>query len=276
MDAAAHEQAARRAGIAREALRDCLLCPRNCRVDRTAGEKGYCQLDDKVRCFREVLRYDEEKGLNPSHQIYFAGCNLKCEFCTVSEWNERPDAADELDVEKLAATIARRKKEGARTLNLLGGEPAVNVHGILELLARVDSEAVVVWNTNMYYNDIVDELVTGLVDIYLADLKCGNSDCAQRLLGAGDYVEVAKANILRAAGHSDVILRYLVLPGHLRCCLEPIVKWVAAELPDVKLSLRDYYVPPAQVKEAPAEYLGRDEYRQAVELAASKGLTLIE
>ncbi len=214
--------------------------------------------------------------MNPSHQIYFAGCNLRCEFCTVDEWNESPEAAEEMNVERLAATIARRKKEGARTVNLLGGEPAVNVHGILELLARLDASTVVVWNSNMYYSIIVDELMAGLIDICLADLKCGNADCANRLLASADYVEVAKRNILKAVGHSDVIVRYLVLPGHIDCCLEPILSWLSAELPNAKLSLRGNYVPPVEATAAPRRYLQADEFRRAEHLAAEKGLTLVQ
>jgi len=276
MDPAIHNRAGSRAEIAERSLRCCRLCPRNCGVDRTAGVKGYCQLDASVRCFREVLHWGEEKALNPSHQIYFAGCNLRCEFCTVAEWNEQPEAAKLMDVEQLAAVIARRKKEGARTVNLLGGEPAVSVHGILKLLARLDASTVVVWNSNMYYNTIVDELTAGLIDICLADFKCGNADCASRLLGSADYVEVAKSNILRAVNHSDVIIRHLVMPGHTDCCLEPILNWVAEKLPNVKLSLRGNYVPPVEATMAPSRYLQTDELKRAEHLAAEKGLTLVQ
>lgn len=276
MNPASHSQANTRAKTAEKSLADCRLCPRNCSVDRTAGEKGYCRLDAEARCFREVLHRGEEKMLNPSHQIYFAGCNLKCEFCTVSEWNEQPEEAEVADIEQLAGAIARRKEQGARTLNLLGGEPAVSVYGILKLLARLDASTVVVWNSNMYYNKIVDELTAGLIDICLADFKCGNADCANKLLGAADYVEAAKGNIIRAAGHCEVIVRHLVMPGHTDCCLKPILDWLSAELPDVKLSLRGNYVPPVEATEAPAVYLQPDELRQAEHLAAEKGLTIVQ
>ena len=257
-------------------LRHCRLCPRNCGVDRTAGERGYCGLDDKTRCFREMLHPAEEAELTPSHQVYFTGCNLRCGYCTVAEWNESPEEAKEIDVEKLAAVIAKRKKEGAKTLNLLGGEPAVSVYGILKLLSRLDASTLVVWNSNMYYNSIVDELMAGLIGIYLADLKCGNADCAGRLLGSSDYVEVAKGNILRAVGHSDVIVRHLILPGHTDCCLEPILEWLSAKAPDVKLSLRGNYVPPVEAINAPKGYLRPDELKRAGQMAAKMGVTLVK
>jgi putative pyruvate formate lyase activating enzyme len=260
----------------KETLKRCNLCPRQCTVNRTAGELGYCKLDDKVRCFREMLHYNEEAELTPSHQIYFAGCNLKCEFCTVSEWNEQPQAAREMNLDWLIERIKYRQSQGAKTINLLGGEPTVSLHGVIELISHINSSAKVVLNSNMYYSDLVDELLCGLVDIYLADLKCGNSNCAEALLKAGDYVEVARHNILKAGQHSDLIVRHLIMPHHIKCCLEPTLKWLAEEMPDVKLSLRTDYIPPAKAISAPKEYTASRDIEAAINYAEKLGLNLIE
>ena len=128
----------------------------------------------------------------------------------------------------------------------------------------------------MYYNSIVDELTTGLIDIYLADFKCGNNKCAESLLGASDYTEIVEENILKAAKHADVIIRHVIMPGHSQCCLKPILEWLADKLPGVKLSLRDNYVPPVQVASSPAGYLTQKEMQTAVGLAESMGLNLIK
>ena len=276
MDHQAHRKIPERVKLARKALVNCNLCPRQCGIDRTAGQKGYCGIDDTVRCFREMLYCGEENELNPSHQIHFAGCNLRCKFCIVSEWNEQPMAAKEIDFDDMARKIIDRWGKGAKTLNFLGGEPAVNLHGILELLGRVKPEIKVVWNSNMYYNEIVDKLITGLIDVYLADFKCGNNRCAEDLLGANDYMEIVKENILKVAKHADVIIRHVIMPGHSQCCLKPILTWLADKLPDVKLSLRDNYVPPVQVASAPSGYLTQEEMQKAVGLAKSMGLNLIK
>lgn len=276
MDSPANNEAFERIKPAREALTDCNLCPHHCGVDRTAGEKGYCGLDDIVRCFRELVYYGEESELIPSHQIHFSGCNLRCEFCVVSEWNEEPLSAKPIDFDDMARRIALRQSEGAKTLNFLGGEPAVNLHGVLELISRVDSEIRVVWNSNMYYNDIVDKMLAGLVDVYLADFKCGNNNCAEVLLGANDYLEVVKCNILKAAKHANVIIRHVVIPGHSKCCLKPILEWLAKEVPGEKLSLRGNYVPPVSAISAPKEYLNPDDMQYAVELAGNLKVKLVK
>jgi putative pyruvate formate lyase activating enzyme len=276
MNRAAQKQASDRAIAARDALHCCRLCRRRCSVNRIAGEKGYCGLDASVRCFREMLYCGEERELVPSHQVYFTGCNLRCEFCTVFEWNDEPWAAKEMDIDSLSRKIADRKREGARNLNLLGGEPAVNVHGILALLGRVEPDTCVVWNSNMYYGEMVDELIAGLVDVYLADFKCGNEQCAEALLGADDYVQAAKENVLRAGERADVIVRHVVLPGHTDCCLKPLLRWLAEETPRTKLSLRGDYVPPGRAAKAPSGYLSEDDFRSVRDLAGNMGLNLIE
>jgi putative pyruvate formate lyase activating enzyme len=222
-----------------------------------------------------MLRHDEEEQLNPSHQIYFAGCNLRCAFCSVAEWNEEPQAAEELNIEKLKERIAYRKEQGARTLNLLGGEPTVSLPGVIELLSHLDPATQVVLNSNMYYEEPVYKLMDGLIDIYLADLKCGNSSCAESLLDAADYVEVAKKNIVKASHRTEVIVRYLLLPGHRECCLVPILQWLAEKLPGIKISLRCDYAPPAQATTAPTRYVDRADISDAHDMARQMGLNLI-
>jgi putative pyruvate formate lyase activating enzyme len=276
MDGAAHKQVGERMQQARELLKGCRLCGRDCGVDRTAGQTGYCGLDDSAYIFREMLRFDEEAELNPSHQVYFAGCNLRCEFCTVAEWNEEPTTVEPMDLGEVVRKAEQRRAQGTKTLNLLGGEPAVSVLGALELLGRVAGDTRVVWNSNMYYSEAVDDLMRGLIDVCLCDLKCGDSNCAEKLLGAGDYVDVARANVLRASKHSDLIIRHLIMPGHGSCCLRPTLEWVAENVPKAKVSLRSNYVPPADAEAAPSGYLDADELGTAVELAGQLQLRVIQ
>ncbi len=276
MNPIAHNKVIDRIESAKEMLHCCRLCPRQCGVDRIAGQKGYCGLDGSARCFREMLYCGEEEPLNPSHQVYFTGCNLRCAFCTVAEWNEEPQAADVLDIDYLKERISHRKSQGARTLNLLGGEPTLSLPGIIELLSHLDPQMQVVLNSNMYYEAQVHELLDGLIDIYLADLKCGNSSCAEILLDATDYVEVVKENIVKANCRSEVIVRHLVLPGHRDCCLEPILRWLAETLPEAKVSLRGDYTPPAQATSAPRKYLDQTELYDALDMARQMGLNLIQ
>ncbi len=272
----AHREARERAEEMREGLRRCRLCPRECGADRVAGERGFCGLGAEARCFREVLHFGEERELVPSHQVYFAGCNLRCEYCTVAEWNESPEDGEGLSTQEVLAAIGRRRSAGARTLNILGGEPAVSAAGILRLLAAVECGVSVVWNSNMYYNPVVDRALRGLVDVFLADIKCYGQECCERLLGVGDYNETVRRNIESAAEHADVIVRVIVLPGHLDCCVAPTMQWIAEKMEGVKVSLRGDYIPPAEGVYAPREYVGRGEMATVRRMAADLGLKVVQ
>lgn len=262
--------------LAQKALKSCALCPRNCKIDRTANHSGYCGLTDSARVFREMLHPYEEAELSPSHQIYFAGCNLKCEYCTVAEYNEIPEDSPEMDIDYLLEKIKLRKTQGAKNINILGGEPTISITGLLTLLERTYTDATTILNSNMYYNEIVNELLDGLIDIYLADFKCGNNNCAKKILDADNYFETVSKNILHAYQNSDIILRHLVMPGHIDCCLKPILQWIAQNIPDVKLSLRVNYIPPADAQNAPAQYITNQDTKNAMNMAKNLKLNIVE
>jgi uncharacterized Fe-S radical SAM superfamily protein PflX len=73
-----------RAERARARLRRCALCPRECRVDRLAGELGECRTGALARVASHGPHFGEEAplvGRGGSGTIFFAGCNLACVFC---------------------------------------------------------------------------------------------------------------------------------------------------------------------------------------------------
>jgi putative pyruvate formate lyase activating enzyme len=257
-------------------MRDCRLCPRNCGVDRTAGQTGYCGVDDKLYCFREMLYNGEEQELCPSHQVYFAGCNIRCEYCSVAEWNQRPMQVKVCDIGQLSEDIWRRIGQGAVTLNLLGGEPAVNVAGILELLWKSKPTNRIVWNSNMYYNSPVTEAIRGLADIVLADLKFGCDQCAMDIAEVVDYCGVVVSNIEASAEWSDVIVRHRVLPGHFECCTVPGLKRVAQMGNKVRVSLWFDYIPPIPAVKTPAGYVDDKQRKQTIDYAESLKLRITQ
>jgi putative pyruvate formate lyase activating enzyme len=104
----------------------------------------------------------------------------------------------------------------------------------------------------------------------------GNNQCAEAILGAADYIEVTKRNILKASKRGRVIVRHVILPGHTECCLKPVLSWLADEIPTVEVSLRGNYFPPADATKAPVSYLGRDEFQNAMQLAGQLRLNLVK
>jgi putative pyruvate formate lyase activating enzyme len=265
---------ARRREIAWQAMKDCRLCPRECGVNRTVGELGYCRVGAKSRCFREAAFNWEDSRIAPTHHVYFAGCNLRCTSCTVMEWNIEPDSVHEMDVDTLCEKMLKRKHKRVGMLNILGGEPAVNLYGALEMLEAVADGTMLVWHSNMYFGHVVRELLDGLVDVYLADFKCGNSYCADTMVSASDYVDVVEDNIKWAAGRSQVIVRHKIVPGHVNCCTKPMLQKVGA-IKGVAVSLR-YNPVPQVVSEVLEGDVTPSEVETARGYAEQFRVTLIE
>jgi putative pyruvate formate lyase activating enzyme len=86
----------------------------------------------------------------------------------------------------------------------------------------------------------------GVVAWYLADFKFGNDECARRLAGVPRYGDVVRRNLTWMAGHTRLIVRHLLMPGHLDCCLRPVAEWVAANLPGTRFQLYTGFVPCGQ------------------------------
>jgi len=217
----------------------------------------------------------EEPDLVPSHQVYFAGCNLKCGFCSVSEWNECPMDVPTIQMDDLIRQIQLRREQGANNLNLLGGEPAVNLYAILQLLERIPQEIRVVWNSNMYYSEPVREALDGLVDVYLADFKCGNNECAKKMLGVSDYLEIVQENLLWASERAELYIRHVAMPGHIDCCGQAILEWIAGYVPTATVSLRFDYIPPIPAGYCPAGYIQETEKQKLIEIMKQLNLNVI-
>ena len=100
----------------------------------------------------------------------------------------------------------------------------------------------VVWKSDFYGTPAAFELLAGVVDVYVADFKFGNDDCARRLAKVERYVATVTRN-LASTSRGDLIIRHLLLPGHFDCCYRAVVEHVARELPGVKFSIRDGYLP---------------------------------
>lgn len=241
----------------------CRLCPRNCGVDREHGRIGFCGMSSVPRAARSALHFWEEppiSGDSGSGAIFFSGCTLRCVFCQNHEIS-----TGGFGLEVTPARVARMMLE-------LEGQGAVNINLVTALhFAPTVREAVlraremgmslpVVCNTGGY--ELVDTIraMSDIVDVWLPDFKYADGDLARKLSAAGDYPEVAAAALaemvssVESAGgrvvdeqtglmRRGVIVRHLMLPGHLDDTLAALGRiWeVAGNSAD--LSLMNQYTP---------------------------------
>jgi len=160
---------------------------------------------------------------------------------------------------------------------VLGGEPTIHLPAVLELVSQLPETAKLVWKTNAHGSAQARELLDGLFDVWLADFKFGNDACAQRLARTPDYVRIVQENLLWANAHSELIVRHLLMPGHVDCCWRPVAEWLAANLPGVKVNLRSGFWPAwhAARHTELRRSVSTPESNRAIALAREFGLNLI-
>ncbi len=300
-----------RARIARAMLADCHLCEHHCGVNRLAGETGLCHAGAEARIFMAQTEVSDELELIPTFAIALSGCDLRCDFCITGGPSWNPRAGEPVRLEELVARADAALASGARTVMILGGEPMIHLPAVLEIVAALSERrpparrvgvhasacypnklklehqplhAVpeagapkLVWKTNAHGTAQARELLDGMFDVWLADFKFGDDDCARRLARASDYVRVVRENLLWANEHSELIVRHLLMPGHVECCWQPAAEWLAAALPGVKVNLRSGFWPAWRAARHPElrGTVSAPESARAVDLARHLGLNLI-
>ena len=224
-------------------LADCRFCAHDCGVNRLAGETGLCHAGAGTRFFCAQTEVSDELELIPTFAVALSGCDLRCDFCITgaTSWNARAGAG--FDAPTMAARARIALQDGARTVMVLGGEPTIHLPAALELVSWLPETAKLVWKTNAHGSDQARKLLDGMFDVWLADFKFGNDACARRLAKTPDYVRVVEDNLRWANEHSELIVRHLLMPGHVDCCWRPVAEWLAANLPGVKVNLRSGFWP---------------------------------
>lgn len=267
----------------------CRLCPRNCRVNRTAGEQGFCRAGLKPWVASFGPHFGEERelvGSGGSGTIFFSGCNLGCLFCqnyTISQLGE----GEEIAVVDLARIMLHLQDRGCHNVNLV--TPTHQAPMIVEAIAQAREDGLhlpIVWNCGGYEAVEALECLEGIVDTYMPDLKFADPGVARRLACAADYFPKAQAALRemhRQVGDLVVkdglalrglLVRHLVLPEGLSGT-EAVLRFLAEEISkDTFVNLMAQYYPAHRAWEHPdlSRRITAGEYQDALLLARRFGL----
>lgn len=246
----------------------CTLCPRECKIDREAGQTGFCGVPGgKILAARAALHMWEEpciSGAEGSGTVFFSGCTLRCVYCQNYDI-ARAAAGKEITKERLAEIFIELQEKGANNINLV-----TPTHYTTEIIWAVEQARLcglrlpIVYNCSGYEKVETLQKLEGIVDIYLADFKYMDSEIAAKYSKAPDYPAVAKAALEemvrqipkavfdeRGMMQKGVIVRHLLLPGYLKNA-KAVVKYVYEQYGDsVFLSLLNQYTPLPQVEAFP-------------------------
>ena len=243
--------------------RNCALCPRRCRVDRTAGEQGWCSAPDVALVAKTMLHRWEEPVLSPngkSGAIFFGGCTLGCLYCQNRAISQAP-VGKPMDAVQLRAVMENLIAQGAENIDLV--TPTQYLPTILPALGERLSVPVI-YNCGGYERVATLKQLAGKVDIYLPDLKYSDPALARDLSGAENYFSVAKLalkEMVRQTGAPQwdgdklvrgTVVRHLILPGQVENSLR-CLDWLGAHFKpgEILVSLMRQYTPMEATKDMP-------------------------
>jgi putative pyruvate formate lyase activating enzyme len=280
----------KRARVARESLSECGLCPRECGVDRLSGELGFCGAGAAARVYRHMPHPGEEPPLSGTHgsgTIFWSHCTMTCCFCQNYQMSQLGEGTDRT-IEELAVMMERLKEIGCHNINHVS--PTQYLPHILESLVlawRQGAVLPVVWNTSGYESQWALEVLDGVVDIYLSDIRYSSDDAAREYSQAPDYVSVSRAALIemrrqvgdlacdaKGVAERGLIVRHLVLPNG-RAGTDSAMRFIAAELgAGTYVSLMAQYYPACRAREFPelARRITREEWAEARDALESAGL----
>lgn len=271
-------------------IKNCSLCPRECKADRTVS-KGYCGATDKIKIARASLHFWEEpciSGEKGSGTVFFSGCPLKCCFCQNYKISDEA-YGKEISEERLSEIFLELQEKGANNINLVTASPYVPM--IIKSLDMIKHKLniPVLYNSGGYEKVETLRMLKGYIDIYLPDMKYMDCEVAEKYSSAKDYPDVAKKaldEMFSQVGKpifddngimkKGMIIRHLTLPNNFRDT-KNVLRYIAEKFPEkeVLISLMSQYTPCHKAfsyKEI-SRKISTLEYNKALDLAVSLGLT---
>ncbi|NLS44377.1 MAG: radical SAM protein, partial [Firmicutes bacterium] len=186
----------KRQSSAENILKSCILCGHNCQVNRLSGETGICKADDTLKISSWGPHFGEEPplvGKYGSGTVFFTGCNLECVFC--QNWNiSQMGAGHEISQTKLAKFMMSLQKSGCHNINLVTPTHYVpQIIGALVEACEAGLNLPLVYNCGGYESLKTLEILDGIIDIYMPDVKYSDPELAFRYSRAKDYPAVVKS-----------------------------------------------------------------------------------
>ena len=271
-----------------EILKRCILCPNCCEIDRSV-KKGICRssLDPVVSSFNP--HHGEEppiSGIYGSGTVFFTNCTLHCIFCQNYPISQL-GTGKPVSIIDLAEMFLYLQNKKCHNLNLV--TPTHFVPQFLKALKAAVKKGFnipIVYNSSGYDSLETLELLDGIVDIYLPDMKYGSNENALKYSGIKDYFDHNKKAIKEmfdqagtlkmgkdGAALSGLIIRHLVLPYNIAES-KKILQFLADEVStEVTIGIMSQYFPAhkavddKKLKFKPT----KEEYDEVVDFARELG-----
>lgn len=271
-------------------LKRCTICPRECGVDRTVGKDGFCKAGGKIEIYSAYLHFGEEppiSGTNGSGTIFFNHCNMRCVYCQNYRFSQLENGK-ELRIGELADLMLVLQRKNAHNINLVTPTHyAVQIVNEIIDARKKGLKIPVVYNSSGYEKVETLNLLDGLVDIYLVDMRYADNGASLEYSYCGDYVYAnrkAVEEMYRQVGNlilstsgiarKGIIIRHLILPADVSGA-ESAFKFISEFLgKKTYISLMSQYYPANKAGEHKeiSRAISKSEYDNAVTLLYKYGL----
>ncbi|NWF93347.1 MAG: radical SAM protein [Syntrophaceae bacterium] len=275
----------RRISRLEEFLRECRLCPRECRVDRSNGELGYCGAPSELMVSSAFPHFGEEPplvGRHGSGTIFLTHCNLRCVFCQnydISHFGR----GERITSSEMARAMVRLQEMGCHNINFVTPThyaPQI-VASLLEAI-EMGLRLPLVYNCSGYESIEVIQLLEGVIDIYMPDAKYMDPKFSEKFSNAPDYPEVLRKVLkemhrqvgdlkINASGIAErgLLIRHLVMPNGIASS-EAVLKFIAEEVsPHSYVNIMAQYRPEYKAHEYPEidHRVTHKDYLEAIQIA---------
>ena len=276
----------------KNALRACTLCPRNCRVDRSIGQRGACGIAAEARVASTMPHFGEESvlvGRGGSGTIFFAGCNLHCAFCQNYDISQT-DSGRPCSPRQIAELALSLAQDGCENINFV--TPTHVAHAVAEaiVLARhLGLTLPTVYNCGGYESLNTLRSLEGLIDIYMPDFKYAADASGRTYSEVDDYPTVAAAalaEMFRQTGPLQIdqnglarrglLVRHLVLPHNLADS-QKVIDLIAQHAPGCTVNIMAQYRHAFRAHEFPElmEYPSRRDIQDLRQYADTLNLVVL-
>jgi len=279
---------------AQEILKHCTLCPWECGVDRTEGEKGECQTGSTARVYSYMPHHGEENPLRGRHgsgTIFFSGCNMHCQFCQNADISQE-NYGMQVSADKISAMMLDLQARGCHNINLVS--PTHVIPQILDALliaAQKGLRLPFVYNSGGYDAINTLKLLDGIIDIYMPDMKYADVETAKKYSLIPDYPyhnQKAVKEMHRQVGNlkldnngiavQGLLARHLVLPNNISST-KAVMDFLSRNIStNTYVNIMDQYRPEYHARQFPELFrrTSVDEFQAAVDLAVSCGIERID
>lgn len=275
-----------RAEAADRLLKNCTLCPRECGVDRTRDELGFCRSGYLPIVASYCVHHGEEpviSGNRGSGTIFFGNCNLRCVFCQNHQISQPAQSLkkNEISFDRLADIMLELQAKGCHNINFVS--PTHFSAQIIKSIAIAASKGLripLVYNTNAYDSLQALRLLYGIIDIYLPDIKYSDDNEAKEYSKAKEYVKHSRLSIAEMKQQvgslivdngiavKGLIIRHLVLPNEIAGSKDSL-RFIKDEIgKETFISVMSQYFPTNRSAEFPllSRPIGQREYEKVLEL----------